>query len=99
LERRTCSTQPDLPANVMNRWFHRYLILDLYSRKIIGAEVHDSDNADYAVHPVRLTAPAEAIAHPVDTRLLENARHKVVSAAKRCGIGLKQTYVSAPIQI
>ena len=28
-----------LPANVMGRWFHLYLILDLYSRKIVGAEV------------------------------------------------------------
>jgi IS5 family transposase len=28
----------------------------------------------------------------VDSRLLEIARHKVVSAARRCGIGLKQTF-------
>ena len=34
----------------------------------------------------------KAIAHPVDSRLLEIARHKVVSAAKRCGIALKQTF-------
>ena len=35
---------------------------------------------------------SKAIAHPVDSRLLEIARHKVVSAAKRAGISLKQTY-------
>ena len=35
----------------------------------------------------------KVIAHPVDSRLLEIARHKVVSAAKRAGISLKQTYV------
>ena len=34
----------------------------------------------------------KAIAHPVDSRLLEIARHKVVSAAKRAGIQLKQTF-------
>ena len=34
----------------------------------------------------------KAIAHPVDSRLLEIARHKVVSAAKRSGISLKQTF-------
>ena len=34
----------------------------------------------------------KAIAHPVDSRLLEIARHKVVSAAKRAGIALKQTF-------
>lgn len=41
---------------------------------------------------VDTTVQEKAIAHPVDSRLLEIARHKVVSAAKRCGIGLKQTF-------
>ena len=52
-----------------------------------------------AVRPVDLervivdsTVQCKAIAHPVDSRLLEIARHKVVSAAKRAGISLKQTY-------
>ena len=31
------------------------------------------------------TVQSKAIAHPVDSRLLEIARHKVVSAAKRAG--------------
>jgi len=38
------------------------------------------------------TVQSKAIAHPVDSRLLEIARHKVVGAAKRAGISLKQTY-------
>jgi IS5 family transposase len=38
------------------------------------------------------TVQSKAIAHPVDSRLLEIARHKVVSAAKRAGVSLKQTY-------
>ena len=41
---------------------------------------------------VDTTVQEKAIAHPVDSRLLEIARHKVVSAAKRAGIQLKQTY-------
>ncbi len=41
---------------------------------------------------VDTTVQEKAIAHPVDSRLLEIARHKVVSAAKQAGIGLKQTY-------
>lgn len=41
---------------------------------------------------VDTTVQEKAIAHPVDSRLLEIARHKVVSAAKLAGIGLKQTY-------
>jgi putative transposase len=51
-----------LPSNVMGRWFYLYLILGLYSRKIMGAEVHDSDDADHAVQLVRRTALAESIA-------------------------------------
>lgn len=41
---------------------------------------------------VDTTVQEKAIAHPVDSRLLEIARHKVVAAAKRCGIALKQTF-------
>ena len=57
-----CWDMTYLPANVMGRWFHLYLILDLYSRKSVGAEVHDSDDADHAVHLVRRTALVESIA-------------------------------------
>ena len=42
---------------------------------------------------VDTTVQEKAIAHPVDSRLLEIARHKVVAAAKRAGIALKQTFV------
>ena len=38
------------------------------------------------------TVQEKAIAHPVDSRLLEIARHKVVGAAKHAGIQLKQTF-------
>ena len=41
---------------------------------------------------VDTTVQEKAIAHPVDSRLLEIARHKEVSAAKRSGISLKQTF-------
>jgi transposase, IS5 family len=41
---------------------------------------------------VDTTVQEKAIAHPVDSRLLEIARHKVVAAAKRAGIALKQTF-------
>ena len=41
---------------------------------------------------VDTTVQEKAIAHPVDSRLLEIARHKVASSAKRAGIQLKQTY-------
>jgi IS5 family transposase len=41
---------------------------------------------------VDTTVQEKAIAHPVDSRLLEIARHKVVGAAKQAGIQLKQTF-------
>ncbi len=57
-----CWDMTYLPAVVMGRWFYLYLILDLYSRKIVGSEVHDADHADHAAHLVRRTALAEGIA-------------------------------------
>jgi putative transposase len=50
-----------LPATIQGRWFYLYLILDLYSRKIVGFEVHDTDSADHAAHLARRTALAEGI--------------------------------------
>jgi putative transposase len=51
-----------LPVTVVGLWFHPSLILDLYSRKILGWEAHANDNSDHAVHLVRRTALAEGIA-------------------------------------
>ena len=41
---------------------------------------------------VDTTVQEKAIAYPVDARLLEIARHKIVKAAKACGIALRQTF-------
>ena len=57
-----CWDMTYLPAVVMGRWFHLYLILDLYSRKIVGWEVHDRDDSAHAIHLVKRTALAEGIA-------------------------------------
>src|SRR5512137_329617 len=43
--------------------------------------------ADYFANPTR-----RFVAHPVDSRLLDIARHKAVNAAKRAGIACKQTF-------
>jgi transposase InsO family protein len=57
-----CWDMTYLPAKVAGRWFYLYLILDLYSRKIVGWEVHGEDDADHAAHLVRRAAFAEGIA-------------------------------------
>ena len=56
-----CWDMTYLPAVITGRWFYLYLILDMYSRKIVGFEVHDSDDADHAAHLVKRTALAEGI--------------------------------------
>lgn len=56
-----CWDMSYLPAEVVGRWFYLYLILDVYSRKIIGFEVHDSDDAVHATHLVKRTALVEGI--------------------------------------
>jgi putative transposase len=57
-----CWDMTYLPANVVGRWFHLYLILDIYSRKIVGWEVHPTDDSHHAAHLVQRTALAEGIA-------------------------------------
>lgn len=57
-----CWDMTYLPTHVVGRWFYLYLILDLYSRKIVGWEVHDSDDSAHAAQLVRRTALAEGIA-------------------------------------
>ena len=56
-----CWDMTYLPAEVTGRWFYLYLILDLYSRKIVGYTVADTDDAHHAAHLARRTALAEGI--------------------------------------
>ena len=66
--------------------------------ELLGATI-DTAVRMQAVQPQELqrvivdtTVQEKAVAHPTDSRLLEIARHKVVSSAKQVGIVLKQTY-------
>jgi transposase InsO family protein len=50
-----------LPCTVTGRWFYLYLILDLYSRKVVGHEVHEVESGDHAAHLLRRTALSEGV--------------------------------------
>lgn len=62
-----CWDMTYLPARVQGQWFHLYLILDLYSRKVVGWEIQATDNADHAVHLLKRTALAEEV-HAMATK-------------------------------
>lgn len=50
-----------LPSRVKGQWFYLYLILDLYSRKIVGHEVHESECGEHAAQLLKRAALAEGI--------------------------------------
>jgi len=62
-----CWDMTYLPAEIAGRWFYLYLILDAFSRKIVGFEVHDTDDASHAAHLAKRTALAEGI-HAMKTK-------------------------------
>ncbi len=85
-----------LPATVLGWWFHLYLILDLYSRKIVGWEVHDSDDSSHAVHLVRRTALAEGIATMLSKPVLHGDNGSTLKATNVLAmlnwLGVKPSY-------
>ena len=90
--------EPRLPCDATQIGRFRRLLGEDGIEQLLKATI-DCAVGIKAVKPVELervivdsTVQAKAIAHPVDSRLLEIARHKVVAAAKRCGIACKQTY-------
>ena len=55
-----------------------------YTRAIVDSTVQE-----------KAMALGHAVAYPVDSRLLEIARHKFAIHAKRCGIALRQSFAKA----
>lgn len=77
-----------LPSRVKGQWFYLYLILDIYSRNIVGYEVHDVESGEHAAHLARRTALAEG----VHTALIKPVLHG------DNGASLKATTVLAMLQ-
>jgi len=90
--------EPRLPCDATQIGRFRAAIGEAGVEELLKATIDCAVTAK-AVRPVEFerlivdtTVQEKAIAHPVDSRLLEIARHKVVAAAKRAGIALKQTF-------
>jgi transposase InsO family protein len=56
-----CWDMTFLPASVQGQWFYFYMILDIYSRKIVGFEVHPNDSSDHTAQLAKRTALAERL--------------------------------------
>lgn len=63
-----CWEMTHRPDRVQGRWFHLYLIPDLYSRKIVGGEEHDSVHAEtlFRIAKYRPEFPAKGFAELSD---------------------------------
>jgi transposase InsO family protein len=48
-----------LPGAVLGTYFYLYLMLDLFSRKVVGWEVHEEENAEHASWVIRKASLAE----------------------------------------
>lgn len=91
--------EPRLPCDATQLGRFRTAIGEAGVEELLKATI-DTAVETKAVQPreferviVDSTVQEKAIAHPVDSRLLEIARAKVVQAAKQAGIRLKQTFV------
>ena len=90
--------EPRLPCDATQIGRFRTAIGEAGVEELLKATI-DTAVASKAIRPaeferviVDTTVQEKAIAHPVDSRLLEIARHKIVAAARRAGIALKQTF-------
>ena len=59
-----------LASRIAGRWFYLYLILDLYSRKIVGHEVHEAESGDHAAQLLKRTALSENVHAAVNKPVL-----------------------------
>ena len=89
---------PELPCDATQIGRFRTAIGEAGVEELLKATI-DTAVQTRAVRPaeferiiVDTTVQEKAIAHPVDSRLLDIARAKVVQAARRAGIALKQTF-------
>src|SRR3954466_4268149 len=83
-------TSPGWPPRSRGGFFHPYLILHIYSRKIVGWEVHERETAELATELVRKTVWAEGchtrplVLHAENGSLMKGATMK--ATLERLGV-------------
>lgn len=91
-----CWDMTYLPAEVTGQWFYLYLILDLYSRKIVAWEVHETDDADHAARVLKRAALVEGIAAQTQRPVLHGDNGATLKAttvlAMLHWLGVKPSY-------
>ena len=85
-----------LPTQVQGRRFYLYLIQDLYSREVVGWEIHEADDADHAVSLLKRTALVEGIHALSDKPVLHGDNGSTLKAttvlAMLHWLGVKPSY-------
>lgn len=51
-----------LPTQVSGLYFYLYLVMDIYSRKIVGWSIHEKESSNYAAHLIEQACHDEGIA-------------------------------------
>jgi len=91
-----CWDMTYLPTQVLGQWFYLYLILDLYSRKIVGYTIEAKDDADHAALLLKRTALAEGIHARMDKPVLHGDNGATLKAttvlAMLHWLGVKPSY-------
>jgi transposase InsO family protein len=91
-----CWDMTYLPTPVQGQWFYLYLILDLYSRMIVGWAIHASDDSAHAVHLLKRTALTEGVHAMPDKPVLHGDNGSTLKAttvlAMLHWLGVKPSY-------
>jgi len=91
-----CWDMTYLPTQVQGQWCYLYLIMDLYSRRIVGWEISARDKADHAVALLKRTALAEGLHAMPEKPVLHGDNGSTLKATPVLvmlhGLGVKPSY-------
>jgi transposase InsO family protein len=100
---RHCATGPNqlyawdityLPGPIAGMFFFLYLVLDVYSRKIVAHEVHEAESAEHAAQLIEQAVHREGVPHGVLVVHQDNGSPMKGSAylAKLADLGIRPSY-------